>query len=93
MIAQITFTISFVVVVMNARLAGMDPRLEHAAMDVYATPFQRFRDVTFPIYIWSAAQKGIPPQVNVISTIMFMSSLLLVLVAGMVSKRSKLKQI
>lgn len=42
LIAQITFTISFVVVVMNARLSGMDPRLEQAAMDLYATPFQTF---------------------------------------------------
>jgi spermidine/putrescine transport system permease protein len=48
-IAQITFTISFVVVVVNARLAGMDPRLEQAAMDLYATPFQTFRYVTFPL--------------------------------------------
>jgi spermidine/putrescine transport system permease protein len=128
LIAQITFTISFVVVVMNARLAGMDQRLEQAAMDLYATPFQTFRYITFPlalpgilaaalisfslsiddyivtsfnrggvitfpIYIWSAAQKGIPPQVNVISTIMFLSSLLLVLVAGMISKRRKLKHL
>lgn len=48
-LAQITFTISFVVVVVNARLAGMDPRLEQAAMDLYATPFQTFRYVTFPL--------------------------------------------
>ncbi|MBM3723536.1 MAG: ABC transporter permease, partial [Actinobacteria bacterium] len=38
-IAHILFTISFVVVVVNARLAGLDPRLEQAAMDLYATPF------------------------------------------------------
>jgi spermidine/putrescine transport system permease protein len=49
LIAQITFTISFVVVVVNARLAGMDQRLEQAAMDLYATPFQTFRYVTFPL--------------------------------------------
>jgi spermidine/putrescine transport system permease protein len=126
LIAQITFTISFVVVVMTARLSGMDPRLVQSEMDLYATPFQTFRYVTFPlalpgiiaaalisfslsiddfivtnfnrggvitfpIYIWSAAQKGIPPQVNVISSIMFIGTLLLVLIAGLISKKRKLR--
>lgn len=125
-IAQITFTISFVVVVVNARLAGMDPRLEQAAMDLYATPTQTFRYVTFPlalpgiaaaalislslsfddyiitsfnsgrivtfpIYIWGAAQRGIPPQVNVIASIMFLGSLGLVALAAIIAKRRKLK--
>jgi spermidine/putrescine transport system permease protein len=124
LLAQITFTISFVVVVVNARLAGMDSKLEQAAMDLYATPFQTFRYVTFPlalpgimaaallsfslsfddyivtvfnsgrvvtfpIYIWSAAQRGIPPQVNVIASLMFLGSLLLVLVASLISKNRR----
>ena len=49
LLAQITFTISFVVVVVNARLAGMDPRLEQAAMDLYADERETFRRITLPL--------------------------------------------
>jgi spermidine/putrescine transport system permease protein len=49
LLAQITFTISFVVVIVNARLAGMDSRLEQAAMDLYANERETFRRVTLPL--------------------------------------------
>jgi spermidine/putrescine transport system permease protein len=112
------FCVSFVVVTVKARLAGLDPRLEEAAMDLYANEWQTFRrvtlplvlpgivaaallafslsfddfiitnfnsgsTVTFPMYVWGAAQRGIPPQVNVIGTAMFAISFLIV-VAGQV---------
>ncbi len=47
-ISHIAFNISFVSVVVRARLAGMDDRLEEAAMDLYATRWQTFTHVTFP---------------------------------------------
>jgi spermidine/putrescine transport system permease protein len=34
--------------------------------------------VTFPMYVWGAAQRGIPPQVNVVGTAMFLIAILLV---------------
>ena len=112
-IAHVMFCVSFVVVTVKARLAGMDRRLEEAAMDLYASEWQTFRritlplvlpgivaaallafslsfddfiitnfnagtTVTFPMYVWGAAQRGIPPQVNVIGTAMFVIALLLV---------------
>ena len=43
------FCLSFVVVTVKARLAGMDPRLEQAAQDLYATPPQTFLRVTLPL--------------------------------------------
>jgi spermidine/putrescine transport system permease protein len=105
-IAHVMFCLSFVVVVVKARLAGLDPRLEEAAADLYASPWQAFRTVTlplalpgivagvllafslsfddfivtnfnagtmttFPMYVWGSAQRGIPPQVNVVGTVMF----------------------
>ncbi len=105
-IAHVMFCVSFVVVVVKARLAGLDPRLEEAAADLYASPWQTFRTVTlpltlpgivagallafslsfddfivsnfnagttitFPMYVWGTAQRGIPAQVNVIGTAMF----------------------
>jgi spermidine/putrescine transport system permease protein len=113
-IAHVMFCVSFVVVTVKARLAGLDGRLEEAAMDLYASEFQTFRKVTlplvfpgivaaallafslsfddfiitnfnsgttvtFPMYVWGAAQRGIPPQVNVVGTAMFLIALLLVL--------------
>jgi spermidine/putrescine transport system permease protein len=49
LIAHIMFCLSFVVVTVRARLAGMDDTLEQAAMDLYATPAQTFWRVTFPL--------------------------------------------
>ena len=120
LIAHIMFVISFVVVTVKARLSGLDPRLEQAAMDLYADERSTFRyvtlplvapgimgaallafslsfddfiitnfnsgsTVTFPMYIWGAAQRGIPPQVNVIASIMFFGALGIVLVGQIIS--------
>ncbi len=100
------FCLSFVVVTVKARLAGLDSRFEQAAMDLYANEWQAFwrvtfplvfpgimaaallafslsfddfivtnfnhgNTITFPMYVWGAAQRGIPPHVNVIGTVMF----------------------
>ena len=124
MIAHIMFIISFVVVTVKARLQGLDPRLEEAAQDLYASPSATFRYVTFPlvlpgiigaallgfslsfddfiisffnagtlvtfpIYIWGAAQRGIPVQVNVLATIVFLVALAIVLSAQLVSWRRR----
>jgi spermidine/putrescine transport system permease protein len=43
------FCISFVVVTVKARLASLDPRLEQAAMDLYADEWQTFRRITLPL--------------------------------------------
>jgi spermidine/putrescine transport system permease protein len=48
-IAHVLFCLSFVVVTVKARLAGMDSRLEQAAMDLYANEWQTFRLVTLPL--------------------------------------------
>jgi spermidine/putrescine transport system permease protein len=47
--AHVTFCISFVVVTVKARIASLDPRLEQAAMDLYANEFETFRRVTLPL--------------------------------------------
>lgn len=47
-LSHIAFSISFVSVVVRARLAGMDTKLEEAAVDLYATRWQAFRYVTLP---------------------------------------------
>ena len=49
LVAHIMFCLSFVVVTVRSRLAGMSDTLEQAAMDLYATPRQTFWRVTFPL--------------------------------------------
>jgi spermidine/putrescine transport system permease protein len=125
-IAHIMFIISFVVVTVKARLQGMDPRLEEAAQDLYASPVGVFRTVTFPlvlpgiagaallgfalsfddfiisyfnagtlvtfpIFIWGAAQRGIPVQVNALATAVFVIALVIVVGAQLVSARRRKK--
>lgn len=122
LIAHIMFCLSFVVVTVKARLAGLDPRLEQAAMDLYANQWQTFwrvtfplvfpgilsaallafslsfddfiitnlnagQAVTFPMFVWGAAQRGIPPQINVIGTVMFLLALTMVMVGEFGSRR------
>ena len=122
-IAHVMFCISFVIVTVKARLAGLDPRLEQAAMDLYANEIQTFRritlplvlpgimagallafslsfddfiitnltagqTVTFPMFVWGAAQRGVPMQVNVVGTVMFLVALGLVLASGTFRRRS-----
>jgi spermidine/putrescine transport system permease protein len=47
-ISHVTFCVPFVLVAVQARLAGLDPALEEAAMDLGATPAMAFRKVTVP---------------------------------------------
>jgi spermidine/putrescine transport system permease protein len=123
LIAHILFCLSFVVVTVKARIASLDPRLEEAAADLFATPTQAFlkvtlplvapgiaagallafslsfddyiitnfnaspSSVTFPMFVWGAAQRGTPVQINVIGSVMFMAALLLVAGGQLISNR------
>jgi spermidine/putrescine transport system permease protein len=121
-LAHVMFCLSFVVVTVKARLSGLDPRLEQAAMDLYANEWQTFwrvtfplvfpgilaaallafslsfddfivtnfnhgNTITFPMFVWGSAQRGIPPQVNVIGAVMFLLALLLVLSSSLLQRR------
>jgi len=115
-VAHVLFCLSFVVVTVKARLQGLDPGLEQAAMDLYANEWQTFRlvtwplvlpgilaaallsfslsfddfiitnfnsgsTVTFPMYVFGANQRGVPPQINVIGSLMFLAALGIALAA------------
>ena len=116
-LAHITFCVSFVVITVNARLEGMRPELEQAAMDLYATPFQNFRYVTLPLampgivagalmaftlsiddfiisffvagpnsttlplYIYAMVKRGISPEINALSTLLMLATIVLVVLA------------
>ncbi len=48
-IAHITFSMAYVAVIVQSRLADMDPSLEEAAMDLGARPLKVFFAITLPI--------------------------------------------
>lgn len=50
-LAHIMFCISFVVVTVRARVAGLDPAIEEAGRDLYATPAQVWWRITFPLLL------------------------------------------
>jgi len=50
-VAHVMFCVSFVIVTVKSRLAGMDPLLEQAAMDLYADRLQTFLRVTLPLVL------------------------------------------
>jgi spermidine/putrescine transport system permease protein len=122
LVAHIMFCLSFVVVTVKARLAGLDSSMEQAAMDLYANEWQTFwritfplvfpgilaaallsfslsfddfivtnfnhgNTITFPMFVWGSAQRGIPAQVNVIGTLMFLVALALVVAGGVFRRR------
>jgi spermidine/putrescine transport system permease protein len=56
-ISHVTFCFPFVMAAVQARLAGLDPSLEEAALDLGATPFQAFTKVMVP-YLMPAIVSG-----------------------------------
>ncbi len=50
-ISHIAFNISFVAVVVRARLGQLDPSLEEAARDLYASGWRAFQKVTLPLIL------------------------------------------
>jgi spermidine/putrescine transport system permease protein len=50
-LAHIMFCLSFVVVTVKARVASLDPALEEAGRDLYASPNQVFWKITFPLLL------------------------------------------
>jgi spermidine/putrescine transport system permease protein len=57
--------------------------------DFIVTNFNSGSTVTFPMYVWGAAQRGIPPQVNVIGTAMFVIAMVLVLGTSLRGRRAR----
>jgi spermidine/putrescine transport system permease protein len=56
-IAHAAFAVSYVAVVVRARLNGMDKRFEEAAMDLGANEWQVFQRITLPL-IWPGVLSG-----------------------------------
>jgi spermidine/putrescine transport system permease protein len=55
--------------------------------DFVITNFNAGATVTFPLYVWGAARVGVPPQVNVIGTMIFLVAVVLMLANVLVQRR------
>ena len=55
--------------------------------DFVITNFNAGATVTFPLYVWGAARVGVPPQVNVIGTLIFVVALVLMLANVLLQRR------
>jgi spermidine/putrescine transport system permease protein len=55
--------------------------------DFIVTNFNHGNTITFPMFVWGAAQRGIPAQVNVVGTVMFVVALGLVVAGGAFQRR------
>ncbi len=80
-IAHVAFSIAFVLLVVRARLAALDPALEEAAMDLGAGPTATFFRVTLPLL-----QPGILAAALLAFIISFDDYLITSLVAGVGSE-------
>ncbi|GAA3337561.1 ABC transporter permease [Amorphoplanes nipponensis] len=120
-IAHIMFSISFVAVVVRARVLTLDRSVEEAAADLGANAWTTFWRITFPIimpavmsgmllafalsiddfvvsnftagttttfplWIWGATRVGLPPQVNVMGTLIFLGGVLIAVVTSIRSR-------
>lgn len=122
-IAHVAFNISFVAVVVRASLRNFDRRLEEAAQDLGASPWQTFRRVTLPLImpgivggaliaftlslddfvitfftsgpgvntlpleVYSRVRKTITPEINAVSTLMLLGSIVLVAASLILQRR------
>ena len=53
------------------------------------TNFNSGSTVTFPLYIWGAARVSIPPQVNIMATMIFLVTLVIMLLTVWQQRRAE----
>lgn len=123
-IAHIAFNISFVAIVVRARLTDMNPRYEEAARDLGANEWRTFWRITYPlllpgivagallaftlslddfvitffvsggsvttltVFVWGLVKRGVPPEINAISTLMILASTTLVLISSLFQRNA-----
>lgn len=116
-VAHVAFSISYVAIVVRARLAGFDRSLEEAAMDLGAGPIETFFRVTLPLIlpgivagallvftisiddyvitsfvagvgsttlplqIYSMIKVGVTPEVNAVSTLLLLFTVIMIVAA------------
>lgn len=123
-LAHVTFSVSYVFLVVKARLDGFDKSLEEAAMDLGATPMQTFFKVTLPVImpgivaggllaftlslddviisffvagpgtntlplkVFSMVKFGVTPEINALSTILMLFTVLVVVLMQLINNNT-----
>ena len=117
------FSMALVIIIVRARMAGMDRSLIEASADLGATPFGTFLQVTLPqlfpgilagfllaftfsfddfiiaffvsgsqttlpIYVFSSIRRGVTPEINAIGSMVLAISLILLITAQSILRRS-----
>lgn len=80
-LAHVAFSLAYVVIVVAARLRTLSPALEEAAMDLGATEWQAFREVTLPLLL-----PGIVAAALLVLTVSFDDYVITSMVAGVDSE-------
>jgi spermidine/putrescine transport system permease protein len=76
-------------IIRPAVLAGMLLAFALSIDDFVVTNFTAGTTVTFPLWIWGSTRVGLPPQVNVMGTLIFVAGVLLVVANALLSRRRK----
>ena len=80
---RVTFPLAFPGILAGALLAFSLSFDDYIITNFNASP----SSITFPMYVWGAAQRGAPVQVNVIGTLMFLIALIVVVIGQVLSNR------
>jgi len=123
LISHVAFNVAFAVVVIRARMTGLDRSLDRAAADLGATPWIAFwtvtmplilpgivgagllgfamslddliitnfvagQTLTFPLWVYGATKIGTPPQVFVLSTLIFVSGVAFAVINSLIARRA-----
>ena len=124
-LAHIAFCVSYVIIVVRARLEGFDRTLEEASMDLGANEVQTFFKVTLPVIapgvlsgallaftisiddyiitsfvsgvgsttlplqIYSMVKTKVTPEINAVSTLLLVPTILLIVVADRLQRENK----
>jgi spermidine/putrescine transport system permease protein len=75
--------------ILPAVFSGMLLAFALSIDDFVVTNFTAGTTVTFPLWIWGATRVGIPPQVNVMGTLIFMVGVLLAVVSSARGRRRR----
>lgn len=122
-LAHIAFCMSYVIIVVRARLEGFDRTLEEAAMDLGANEFQTFFKITLPLImpgilsgallaftlsiddyiitsfvagvgsttlplqIYSMVKTTVTPEINAVSTLLLIPTILLIILADQLQRK------